>query len=358
MYRLPFPVLLSILLALGCSRDAGKTNNDPDPDVILAPPVQGENPSRPPTSPRKPVEISAFTPVLALAFSPDGNQLASGHGIDTESKMTREALILDPTVRIWNLEDPNAEPRVLTHEFPVHGVAWSPDGGRIACLQRGALAGPTQPALPPTLVLWNSAGKKEKAWHLPFATTAMPQLARENSLICSLAFLSDGRHLLIDGPETYLVDTSAGSEVKEWPKSLPSLRRPERKYPNLLVPPPLASPDGRLRLHVDGPHVPPVLAELEGTRPLHSFRSDMHWTRALAYAPDGKRVAAGGNTGNLRHFHRALPDGQGNYIGRPVPTGPGFSSFEGYVALWDPATGKLVREIRTVPGSIPYAVGR
>jgi WD40 repeat protein len=56
--------------------------------------------------------------VTAVAFSPDGQHLASGSA--------------GTTVRLWDLGQPKALPTVVRHEEPVVSVAFSPDGHRLA----------------------------------------------------------------------------------------------------------------------------------------------------------------------------------------------------------------------------------
>ena len=57
--------------------------------------------------------------VYSVAFSPDGQTLASGSA--------------DKTVRLWDLRQPTAAPTVLRgHENAVYSVAFSPDGQTLA----------------------------------------------------------------------------------------------------------------------------------------------------------------------------------------------------------------------------------
>ncbi len=57
--------------------------------------------------------------VYALAFSPDGETLASGG--------------IDDVIRLWSLADPEADPQVLTgHSNWIWTLAYSPDGQRLA----------------------------------------------------------------------------------------------------------------------------------------------------------------------------------------------------------------------------------
>ena len=77
--------------------------------------------------------------VYSVAFSPDGQSLASGSR--------------DKTVRLWDLRQPAATPTVLRgHEDWVYSVAFSPDGQSLASGSRDKtvrLWDLRQPAVPP-----------------------------------------------------------------------------------------------------------------------------------------------------------------------------------------------------------------
>src|SRR5579859_31 len=72
-----------------------------------------------PATPR-PGEVGS---VYAVAFAPDGNTVAAGHG----------GLVLDHMIRLWDVRDPHAAPVVLQgHTGTVDGLAFSPDGRTLA----------------------------------------------------------------------------------------------------------------------------------------------------------------------------------------------------------------------------------
>ena len=82
---------------------------------------------------------------MSVAFSPDGQRLASGSA--------------DKTVQLWDLRQPQAPLTILRHEEPVVSVAFSPDGQRLAL---GSLEGTIRIWVAHTESLANMVC--EKAW--------------------------------------------------------------------------------------------------------------------------------------------------------------------------------------------------
>ncbi|MEZ6064579.1 MAG: Gfo/Idh/MocA family oxidoreductase [Planctomycetaceae bacterium] len=109
--------------------------------------------------------------VRDMVFSPDGTQVA------TASE--------DATVRIWQTNAGDADAIVLeTGEFPVLGVAWSPDGQLLATAA-GDEARLTKPGL---VKLWNASDR-----------TLVRELPPHKMVATDVAFSPDGKTLLVTG---------------------------------------------------------------------------------------------------------------------------------------------------------------
>ena len=233
------------------------------------------------------------SPVLGVAFSPDGLRLASCSGsVDGEG---------DASIRLWDTV--SSEPlRLLTgHQSAVCGVAFSPDGRRLASVSGSALSRDDD-----TLRLWDVESGECRA-----------VLTGHEGLVSCVEFSPDGR-LVATG--------SFDHSVRLWEveSGAPIATLTGHASPVLSL---AFSPDGAtlasgsgdpLRL---GEHVV-RLWEVATRKPLTVLTGHRSAVFALAFSPDGKRLASG--SGNL-----PLP---------LVESDPGDTS----IRLWDTADGSLL----------------
>ncbi len=128
--------------------------------------------------------------VRSVTFSPDGQTLASGSA--------------DNTVRLWDLRQPTAAPRVLRgHENWVYSIAFSPDGQTLAS---------------------GSEDKTVRLWNLRQPTAAPTVLRGHENAVFSVAFSPDGQTL---------ASGSADNIVRLWnlrqPTAAPTVLRRARE---------------------------------------------------------------------------------------------------------------------------------
>jgi WD40 repeat protein len=256
------------------------------------------------------------TSLLTLAFSPDGKHLVTA--------------ALDGPAVLWAVA-PLKEVRRFDHLTRTSGgVFFTPDGRQL--LGAGSRLVPGQGTWT-GFVTWDVATGKVLATHRePRAWTFRMALAPDGQ---RLAFANDHR--------VYLWDVAAGKVTRELPHQDPWVMR--------------FTPDGR-RLFTVGWGI--GLWDLGDGQELLSTKGHTSSLSALAFAPDGKTIASGGEDATIRLWDaatgRQLRVLQGHEFRVHslafAPDGKTLASagHDKTVRLWDVATGQLVRTLQQ-PGT-------
>ncbi|MHB1038465.1 MAG: WD40 domain-containing protein [Pirellulales bacterium] len=194
--------------------------------------------------------------VVAVAFSPDGQQLASGS--------------YDGSIKLWNLATGKEGPGVKGHEYPVTSLAFSPDGKTLASA-----------SYDPTIKLWDAATGAEKA-----------TLKGHQHQVLAVAFSPDGKTLASgswsagDAGELKLWDVAAGTA-----RTTLSAHRREI----LAV---AFSPDGKTLATASADKTVKLLDAATLT-PRATLGGSKKEVRTVAFSPDGKTLATGGADGAI-----------------------------------------------------------
>ena len=233
------------------------------------------------------------SPVLGVAFSPDGRRLASCSGqLDGEG---------DASIRLWDTATGDPLALLVGHTSAVCAVAFSPDGRRLASVSGRALSRDDD-----TLRLWDVATGECLGVH-----------PGHQGLVSCVEFSPDGR-LVATG--------SFDHSVRLWEADGGRLVATLEGHSSAVLC--LAfSPDGRTLASGSGDplglgeHVV-RLWDVASGRALTVLSGHASPVFAVAWSPDGRRLATG--SGNL-----PLP---------VVERGPGDTS----IRLWDAADGELL----------------
>ncbi len=292
--------------------------------------------------------------VLACALSPDGSALVSGSwdgtfrfwdtGTGREWAAPAGTLLTaspdgatalsqspDHAISLWDIAGHKVLRECRGSWGPVAAVSFSPDGGRI---------------------LFGTDGGAVLVWDLLAGREPRALSAEERSVsVCS--FSPDGSRLLSrtsEGPFK-LWDSGSGRLVAAWPSDLVQdvwAFAPDGSY--LVVP----AADGAL-----------MLCEAQAGRPLRTLPLDKGtWVESCAVSPDGSRVAAGdvychpriwsASTG--QEIATLAPDRQtrlyeeSSFAVKTCAFSPDGTrlitlSSNGYLVLWDPASGSEGRTL-------------
>jgi eukaryotic-like serine/threonine-protein kinase len=196
--------------------------------------------------------------VAALAFSPDGRTLASGHLVDRNN------------VRIWDA----ATGRLLTtlegHTDRVRALAFTPDGKSLATASSDG-----------TVRLWDVASWRERS-----------VLKGHTDSVNAVAFSPDGKTLASAGNDG---DLRIWNRFEAGSSDLASRVLHNRANPMALA----FAPDGKT-LAVADTLGSITFCDLDRPTPIRLIHSDGDELRQLAFTPDGAAIASGGKNGVIR----------------------------------------------------------
>jgi WD40 repeat protein len=268
----------------------------------------------------EPLVLRGKTEVHGVAFSPDGERLASAGG--------------DGTIRIWNSRTGKVIRQFPAHDKGACSVAFHPDGLHLASAGADGLV---------------------KVWDLATERVVFRgpcDALRKFGAAYTVAFRPpDGRHL------------AAGSEgvvrIWEWKKNRPQI--PEHTLPGHKVHsiPVAFSRDGLLATGGAARHGQ-ALWDPETGRLLRTLPAHQHPVCALAFSPDGGRLATASLDRTVKLWDTATGElfriffHSGNVLGVAFsPDGARLASTgeDKTVHVWDPTTGREVLGLRGHTGS-------
>jgi WD40 repeat protein/3',5'-cyclic AMP phosphodiesterase CpdA len=254
--------------------------------------------------------VPAGAECLAVAFSPDGRLLASGHE--------------DGLVRLWNAEQAVLLRVLEGHSSGVTSVSWSPDGTRLASGSNDK-----------TLRLWEAGTGKE-----------LRTFEGHTHGIMSVSWSPDGTRLASGSYDTTirLWDAATGKELRTFEGHTKGVMSVSW------------SPDGT-RL-VSGSYDTTVCLWQAATgKALWTFAGHTLEVMSVAWSPDGTRLASGADDKTLRLWDAATGEALRRFAGHtggvmsvawsPDGTHLTSGSDDTTLRLWDAATGK---ELRTFAG--------
>ena len=187
--------------------------------------------------------------VFSLAFSPNGEQLASGGA--------------DSTVRIWNVKKASNDVTLKDHRDLVYTLAFSPNG---------------------KLLISGSWDKTIRIWDTVNWRTKGSAFSKDNGSVVYLAINPDGK--------TFACVTCGPSwDIALWTTD-PIHQTATFKGHNNIVQSLAFSSDGRLLASVSIDRTV-ILWDIKTTKPLFICKGHKNFVECVSFSPDGKQFATG-----------------------------------------------------------------
>ncbi|KAK3349887.1 beta transducin-like protein HET-E2C [Lasiosphaeria hispida] len=241
--------------------------------------------------------------VRSVTFSPDGQQLASGSS--------------DKTIKIWDPASGQCRQTLEGHDSSVQSVAFSPDGQQLAS---------------------GSSDKTIKIWD-PASGQCRQTLEGHDSSVRSVTFSPDGQQL---------ASGSDDKTIKIWDPASGQCRQTLKGHDNW-VQSVAFSPDGQQLASGSSDETIKIWDPASG-QCRQTLKGHDNWVQSVAFSPDGQQLASGSSDETIKIWDpasgqcRQTLKGHDNWV-RSVAFSPdgqqlASGSDDKTIKIWDPASGQ------------------